>query len=300
MALERKFGQWSCQVDPNAEPIQVFQVPAYDIVVTNVSLGPELRGDAPSTLLIRHVNAQAQGDDEETQEAAMEFAAVHIVLNRGQQIALAVKGDNDVHLFGHYLAYHKPPSDLTGAVQARPSTGARPHSRLSQGSSVSASFRHDQPPPHFQGSQLTSTKRRREENGDYVEEEDAGDDIRESSRRLVYSSRDPRLSLVRLEYTACPDSVGGTGLSAPRVNGSRDLRLYPVRLENSPPALDSVGGTWLFAPRVNGWTFRSLDSVHANTAVISSIRPGKRAPPWMVSLPPSLQRFPTWRYWAIK
>ncbi|KAJ7441833.1 hypothetical protein B0H11DRAFT_2251899 [Mycena galericulata] len=105
--------------------------------------------------------------------AAMEFAAVHIVLNRGQQIALAVKGDNDVHLFGHYLAYHKPPSDLTGAVQARPSTGARPHSRLSQGSSVSASFCHDQPPLHFQGSQLSSTKRRREENGDYVEEEDA-------------------------------------------------------------------------------------------------------------------------------
>ncbi|KAJ7468349.1 hypothetical protein B0H11DRAFT_1921216 [Mycena galericulata] len=36
---------------------------------------------------------------------------------------------------------------------------------------------------------LSSTKRRREENGDYVEEEDAGDDIRESSREAKRQKR---------------------------------------------------------------------------------------------------------------
>ncbi|KAJ7430676.1 hypothetical protein B0H11DRAFT_1942721 [Mycena galericulata] len=221
MALERKFGQWSCQVDPNAEPVQVFEVPAYDIVVTNVSLGPKLRGDGRSTLVIRHgVNAQAQGGDEKTQEVAvacltpgkaiihcfvkMEFAAVHIVLNRGQQISLAVKGDK---LF----------------------ISARPHSRLSQGSSVSASFRHDQPPPHFQGSQLSSTKRRREENGDYVEEEDAGDDIRESSRKPKRQKRHTILfgNLLNPVVLSAPRKDLATG-------GERRLPRHGLRLKSDP------------------------------------------------------------------
>ncbi|KAJ7468367.1 hypothetical protein B0H11DRAFT_1921233 [Mycena galericulata] len=223
MALERKFGQWSCQVDPNAKPIQVFQVPAYDIVVTNVSLGAELRGDGRSTLVIHHVNAQAQDGDEKTQEVAvacltpgkasvihcicfvkMEFAAVHIVLNRGQQIALAVKGDK---LF----------------------ISARPHSRLSQGSSVSAGFRHDQPPLHFQGSQLSSTKRRREENGDYVEEEDAGDDIRESSRELKRQKRHSILfgNLLNLVVLSAPRKDLATG-------GERGLPRHGLRLKSGP------------------------------------------------------------------
>ncbi|KAJ7468344.1 hypothetical protein B0H11DRAFT_1921211 [Mycena galericulata] len=163
MALERKFGQWSCQVDPNAEPVQVFEVPAYDIVVTNVSLGPKLRGDGRSTLVIRHgVNAQAQGGDEKTQEVAV------ACLTPGKA--------SDGIRCGSYRSEPRA-ADCPGGQRRQ----ARPHSRLSQGSSVSAGF-HDQPPLHFQGSQLSSTKRRREENGDYVEEEDAGDDIRESSR----------------------------------------------------------------------------------------------------------------------
>ncbi|KAJ7430682.1 hypothetical protein B0H11DRAFT_1942725 [Mycena galericulata] len=222
MALERKFGQWSCQVDPNAKPIQVFQVPAYDIVVTNVSLGAELRGDGRSTLVIHHVNAQAQDGDEKTQEVAVACLTPGKASGCLSRYMLLL-------LIPDFKAYHKPPSDLTGAVQARTSTGARPHSRLSQGSSVSAGFRHDQPPLHFQGSQLSSTKRRREENGDYVEEEDAGDDIRESSRELKRQKRHSILfgNLLNLVVLSAPRKDLATG-------GERGLPRHGLRLKSGP------------------------------------------------------------------
>ncbi|KAJ6567786.1 hypothetical protein B0H10DRAFT_2238503 [Mycena sp. CBHHK59/15] len=127
MAVERKIGQWSCQVSPD-EPV-VFQVSGHDIVVTNVSLGPELRGDARSTLVVHHINAQRQVDGELTQEAPafmsfrkIEFASVHLAFNLGQKVALEVRGDNEVHLFGHYVGKPFTPSKpplvliLTGRI----------------------------------------------------------------------------------------------------------------------------------------------------------------------------------------
>ncbi|KAJ7430683.1 hypothetical protein B0H11DRAFT_1942727 [Mycena galericulata] len=140
MALERKFGQWSCQVDPNAEPIQVFQVPAYDIVVTNVSLGAELRGDGRSTLVIHHVNAQAQDGDEKTQEVAV--ACLTPGKASGSRLPLRSKE----------TTYHGPSPVATSieAVQGQPSIGVR-RSRPSHSSSASASFR--QPALPSQGSQ---------------------------------------------------------------------------------------------------------------------------------------------------
>ncbi|KAJ6567797.1 hypothetical protein B0H10DRAFT_2238512 [Mycena sp. CBHHK59/15] len=136
MALERKFGQWSCQVSPD-EPV-VFQVSGHDIVVTNVSLGPKLRGDARSTLLIHHVNAQRQGDEVQTQAAAVACLTPGKASNSRpsyspEQVALEVRGENDVHLFGHYVAYHK----TLPASASSPSTGAvRPQARQSRGTSA--------------------------------------------------------------------------------------------------------------------------------------------------------------------
>ncbi|KAJ7634024.1 hypothetical protein B0H17DRAFT_1217359 [Mycena rosella] len=105
MSLERKIGQWSCKVSPN-KPI-VFQVSGHDIVVTNVSLGGELCGNARSSLVIYHGNA-----DELTQEATVACLtpgkAIHLALNQGQRIALAVRGDNEIHLFGDYVAFITP------------------------------------------------------------------------------------------------------------------------------------------------------------------------------------------------
>ncbi|KAJ6616097.1 hypothetical protein B0H10DRAFT_2038804 [Mycena sp. CBHHK59/15] len=188
MAVERKWGQWSCQVVPTG--MTVFQVPGNDIVITSVSLGPELRGDARSTLIIHHVNTQAEsnGDNFKTQGAAVacltpgkvESAVVNLVLTRGQQIALEVQGDNDVHLFGYYLSYYKPLPTSVGAVQAQSSTRVRSQPRLSHGSSASsASVRLLNIP--FPSSQATSSKRKAEGDAFYTDdEEDTGHDVRES------------------------------------------------------------------------------------------------------------------------
>ncbi|KAJ7430668.1 hypothetical protein B0H11DRAFT_1942712 [Mycena galericulata] len=136
MALERKFGQWSCQVVAN-EPI-LFKVPN-DLVLTNVSLGPELRGDGRTTLMIHHVNAQAQGDNEKTQQAT---------------VACLTPGK---------ATYHgpSPVATSTEAVQAQPSIGVRPPRPFH---SSSASFR--QPALPYQGSQPSSTKRKQFHNAD--------------------------------------------------------------------------------------------------------------------------------------
>ncbi|KAJ7796966.1 hypothetical protein B0H14DRAFT_3494241 [Mycena olivaceomarginata] len=115
--MERHWGQWSCKVRVS-EPT-VFEVPANDIVITNVSLDYELLGDARSTLFIHHrIHAPAPDSDQNTQAAAVacltpgkvEFASVHLILNRREQIAFRVEGDNDIYLFGHYTSYNKVPS----------------------------------------------------------------------------------------------------------------------------------------------------------------------------------------------
>ncbi|KAJ7736384.1 hypothetical protein DFH07DRAFT_966902 [Mycena maculata] len=157
MALERKYGQWSCQIPASGEAV-AFDVPPHDIVVTNVSLGYNLSGDGRSTLVLYHVNAHPQGEEDTMQE--VEFAPVHLILNRTEHIALQVQGDNDIYLFGHYLAYHKPPpaSNSVGGTQTGSSTGgfARPQSRMSHGGSASSR----QGQFTIQASQSSSSKRK--------------------------------------------------------------------------------------------------------------------------------------------
>ncbi|KAJ7015857.1 hypothetical protein C8F04DRAFT_1284541 [Mycena alexandri] len=112
--MERHWGQWSCKV--SVSEMTVFEVPSNDIVITNVSLGAELRGDARSTLFIHHrTQMPAPGTEKKSVFAAVacltpgkvECAAIHIILNRREQIGLGVKGDNDIYLFGHYTSYNK-------------------------------------------------------------------------------------------------------------------------------------------------------------------------------------------------
>lgn len=108
----------SCKVVPGN--VTVFEVPGNDIVITNVSLGSKLYGDARSTLLIHHRIHDLQRSDDNyiTTEAALacltpgkasdyhpfcpllshrfakvEFAAIHLILNRGEKIGFEVEGD---------------------------------------------------------------------------------------------------------------------------------------------------------------------------------------------------------------
>ncbi|KAJ7736349.1 hypothetical protein DFH07DRAFT_779695 [Mycena maculata] len=193
MALERKYGQWSCQIPASGEAV-AFDVPPHDIVVTNVSLGHNLSGDGRSTLVLYHVNAHSQGEEDTMQEVAIacltpgtaiqvEFAPVHLILNRTELIALQVQGDNDIHMFGHYLAYHKPPpaSNSVGGTQTGSSTGgfARPQSRMSHGGSASSR----QGQFTFQASQSSSSKRKIGQRDDeYADDEDVGRDDKRQRR----------------------------------------------------------------------------------------------------------------------
>ncbi|KAJ7621776.1 hypothetical protein DFH06DRAFT_1328439 [Mycena polygramma] len=111
MAVERKIGQWSCQVSAGDTPLFI-QVSDHAIVVTNVSLAPDLRGDGRSSLVLHHVSTHPHAEDEKTQEAAVacltpgkiECASINLSLNVGQQVAFEVRGDNDIHLIGHYTS----------------------------------------------------------------------------------------------------------------------------------------------------------------------------------------------------
>ncbi|KAF9019590.1 hypothetical protein BDZ89DRAFT_1043843 [Hymenopellis radicata] len=112
-------GSRSCQVSPKvASPS--FSVGPHNILITNVALAPELYGDGRSTILIHHANVIYEGEEQapttgfaalaSLTPGSVESAAVNVVLNRREFIYFEVQGDNEIHLFGHYLSYHNPPS----------------------------------------------------------------------------------------------------------------------------------------------------------------------------------------------
>ncbi|KAF9013030.1 hypothetical protein BDZ89DRAFT_1142613 [Hymenopellis radicata] len=116
MSVERTFGQWSRQVSPHTDP-STFTVGLHDIMITNVALPHELKGNGRSTVLIHHVNVLYDGetDGPRVGSAAIasltpgitENAVVKIILNHGEFVSFEVQGENEINLFGHYISYHK-------------------------------------------------------------------------------------------------------------------------------------------------------------------------------------------------
>ncbi|KAJ7163158.1 hypothetical protein C8R46DRAFT_1221947 [Mycena filopes] len=115
--MERHHGQWSHRVIVGK--YSAFEVPSNDIVITNISLGADLLGDEQSVLFVHHRILDAPPDGEKKTQAAavacltpgkVEFASIHLVLNRREPIAFEATGDNDIYLFGHYTSYNKLPS----------------------------------------------------------------------------------------------------------------------------------------------------------------------------------------------
>ncbi|KAK7020305.1 hypothetical protein R3P38DRAFT_3197597 [Favolaschia claudopus] len=153
MAYEKKTGQWSRQVFPNK--YDELHIGFRDIVITNVSLGPDLQGDARSVLLLNHVNtaetAQTAGEDAagiteiaiaSLTPGKLETVTVNIPLNLGENVCFRVLGDNAVHLFGHYTVYRKVTETRGNTSVSAPSRGPP---RISQGNSASAAgYRHPQ------------------------------------------------------------------------------------------------------------------------------------------------------------
>ncbi|KAJ7163216.1 hypothetical protein C8R46DRAFT_1221998 [Mycena filopes] len=140
--MERHHGQWSHRV--NVGKYSAFEVPSNDIVITNVSLGADLLGDERSVLFVHHRILDAPPDSEKKTQAAavacltpgkVEFASIHLVLNRREPIAFEVTGDNDIYLFGHYTSYNKLPSSSSYTAS---SFEGNSQVYSTQGSSVSA------------------------------------------------------------------------------------------------------------------------------------------------------------------